>query len=256
MAVPDHDLMLPAVLRYGSGRHIGQLFDAFTPAARAEVARISSLKAIRAGETVVVVGEQSRYLGYVLDGILGMKKVLPDGRTHIIGLLTQTDMYGRIFDGGSGYSVEALTDAEVFCVERQPFERILRQDPATERAFLVNVLDEIDAARDWVLLLGGRRVLERVASMLLLLGRRRSVQADGAVRGCRAPVPVDLPIRRADLAQYLGTRPESLSRAFHWLQSRGLIRLIDAFHFEIIDYAALAEISGADRFVAGEDPRD
>ncbi|MDP3861595.1 MAG: Crp/Fnr family transcriptional regulator [Phaeovulum sp.] len=255
MTVPDQDLVLPAVLRYGGGRRVGQFFDTFTRTARAEIAAISSQRTILAGETVVAVGERSRYLGYVLDGILGMKKVLPDGRTHIIGLLTEADMFGRVLDGGSGFSVEALTDAEVFCIERQPFERILRQDPATERAFLVNVLDEIDAARDWVLLLGGRRVLERVASMLLLLVRHRSPQAEGGERGGHAPVPVDLPIRRADLAQYLGTRPESLSRAFHRLQSRGLIRLLDPFHFEILDYAALVEISGNDRFVASEHPR-
>ncbi|MDP2063774.1 MAG: cyclic nucleotide-binding domain-containing protein, partial [Phaeovulum sp.] len=104
MTVPDQDLVLPAVLRYGGGRRVGQFFDTFTRTARAEIAAISSQRTVLAGETVVAVGERSRYLGYVLDGILGMKKVLPDGRTHIIGLLTEADMFGRVLDGGSGFS--------------------------------------------------------------------------------------------------------------------------------------------------------
>ncbi|MBW6505131.1 MAG: Crp/Fnr family transcriptional regulator [Rhodobacteraceae bacterium] len=243
MALPEHEPLLPPALRHGSGKHIGQLFERFGPAERAAIAAISCLKKIRTGETVIDEGETSQHLGYVVDGILCMKKVLPDGRSHIIGFLTRADMFGRIFDGGAGYSVAALTDAELFCLQREPFERILRGNPAVERSFLVNVLDELDAARASVLLLGGRRVLERVAAFLLLLARGNSETGEGAGQ---MPFVVRVPVRRVELAQYLGTRPESLSRALHALQARAIIRIIDAANFEIIDRAALAEIAGQD----------
>lgn len=246
MATPDHHLDLPSVLRHGSGRQIGQLFASFNPGEREAISRISFLKTLRTGETMIGEGEDPQYLGFVLDGILGMKKVLPDGRAHIIGLLTQADMFGRIFDGGSDHSVVALTDAEVFCLQRAPFERILRGNPAMERAFLVNVLDELDAARASILLLGGRRVPERVAAFLLLLIEGKDHRSEAGGGAGQSAIVVHVPIRRVELAQYLGTRPESLSRALHRLESRGVIRIIDPCRFEITDRAALTDIAGQD----------
>ncbi|MDZ4137147.1 MAG: Crp/Fnr family transcriptional regulator [Paracoccaceae bacterium] len=204
---------------------------------------ISVLKTIRAGETVIGAGAQSGHLGYIVNGILCMKKVLADGRSHIIGFLTRGGMFGRILDGEAGYSVEALTDTEVFCLERAPFEHILRGNPAVERAFLVNVLDELDAARASILMLGGRKVPERVAAFLLLLTRSNSEIEDGTGQ---PPVIVRVPVRRAEWAQYLGTRPETLSRALHSLETRAVIRIIDPYCFEIVDRAALAGIAGQD----------
>jgi len=241
---PDHDLKLPAALRLGFGAPVGQLFDAFAPAARQAIARIASLRSLRAGETLVAAGAVPRHLGYVLTGTLGMKKTLPDGRAHIIGLLLPTDMFGRIFDGGSGYALEALTDAEVFCLERLPFERILRGEPAIERAFLVNVLDELDAARAWIMLMSGRRVLDRLAAFLLLLAQRGSGLRAAAGPDTVPATTVQLPVRQVELAQHLGARPESLSRALHALQARGVIRSTGPRQLQIIDHALLAELAG------------
>lgn len=252
VANPDDGPQLPPALRHGSGAQIGRLFEALTPAEHDEIARISAIKLIRAGETVIADGAGAQHLYFILDGIFCMKKVLPDGRTHIIGLLTPTHMFGRIFDGNSSYSVEALTDAQVFCLQRSPFERILRQNPQLERALLIDVLDELDAARQWLLLLGGHRVIARVASFLLIFGHReraKLLQGDFAEP---PPIRIHVPIRRVELAQYLGTRTESLSRALHSLEARAIVRIIDPARFEILDYAALVRLSGQDTLTNGD----
>jgi CRP/FNR family transcriptional regulator len=174
-----------------------------------------------------------------------MTKNLHDGRKHIISLMVPTDMYGHLFDGASSYQVEALADSQIFCLDREKFEKILKDEPEVERMFLINVLDELDAAREWILLLGARKVIERVASFLLILIRRRSRLVD--IAGLEHdPIAVHIPIRRIDLAHYLGTRPESLSRALHELDEMGVIKIHDPAHLEVTHLSALIDVAGHD----------
>jgi len=200
------------------------------------------------GDLVLEEGARSGVIGYVMNGALGMQKILPDGRTHLIGLLVPTDMYGRLFDGGVAHDLVALADSTVFTFDRDVFEAALAAAPEVERKFLVSLLDELDAAREWVLLLGGHRVTERVASFLLVVLRRTLRQEGRSIDAVTDPV-VRIPIRRSDLAHHLGARPESISRALHDLQNKGIIDLVDPYTVRIRDVAELIEGSGADLVV-------
>lgn len=251
MAPPDN-FSLPVELRHEGG-HLKALFDALAPEARQGLAAVARVRTIKAGEIVIDDGEDPKQIGYILDGNLAMTKALPDGRSHIIGLLVPTDMYGRVFDGASSYRVEALTDTKVFCIDRGPFEAILRKVPEIERLFLVNVLDELDAAREWILLLGGHKAVQRLASFLLILCRRKT-RLPEAMTGAPQPMLVHVVIRRVELAHYLGTRPETLSRAFHQLAKAQAIRIVDAYCFEILDLGLLIDFAGHD-LISGTAPK-
>ncbi|GAA0292840.1 Crp/Fnr family transcriptional regulator [Rhodovulum strictum] len=205
---------------------------------------IARLRDIPRGTEVVTEGSPPDEIGYLIGGALGMQKCLPDGRTHIIGLLVPNDIYGRLFNGPAAYDIVALTEARVLAFPRAPFERILEASPEIERRFLVNVLDELDSAREWILLMGGHKIIERLASFLVIL-LRRTLRGSGP-RPAEAPVRVRIPIRRTDLAHYLGTTPESISRALHELESQAILRLLNAYEIEIADLPGLVRISGAD----------
>ncbi len=225
---------------------LGQMFQALTPAKREELGRISHLHTLKAGQVVIADGEEASHIGYIIDGILAMTKVLPGGRTHIIGLLNPTEIYGRIFDGPSSYQIEALTDARVLRFDKLPFERILLDVPEIERLFLVNVLDEMDAAREWILLLGGRKIIERVASFLVILSRHKVRKLGADQKNQNVPIAIHIAIRRIDLARYMGTRPESLSRAFRELEKCNILKRMDSNNFEILNLNALIKIVGHD----------
>ena len=236
---------LPFGLHAEEGSHLALLLESLSAVARQDLLAISELHTVPAGTVVIPEGERSDQLGYIVDGTLAMKKRLPDGRTHIIGLLVPTDLYGRIFDGASAYRIETLTEARLLSFDRAGFERILAGAPEVERMFLVEILDELDAAREWILLLGGRKVVERVASFLLILCRRRARELVPEPQAA-GPVRVHIPISRTDLAQYLGARPESLSRALHELERVKAIHMNDPYDFELVDIARLVEIAGHD----------
>ena len=208
-----------------------------------DLEKIARIETVRAGQIVTVEGQKSARIGYVLEGMLAINKTLPDGRNNILGVLGPNDMYGRAFEGNAICQIKALTDSRIYSLERIAFEDILKKNLAAERLLLLNVLDEIDAAREWILLLGCHRVVERVASYLLILCRRKMRLTQAPKQNSQGPLRIRIAIRRSDLAHYLGARVESLSRAFHELEARGALRIVDANNFEIVDLNVLIEIS-------------
>ncbi|WP_198670800.1 Crp/Fnr family transcriptional regulator [Oceanicella sp. SM1341] len=191
------------------------------------------------GRVLAEEGAVPARVGFLVSGMLGMVKRLPDGRRHIIGLLVPGDMYGFPPEGRPGYRLEALAASQVMSCGRAGFEALLAGAPQAEQRFIANMLDELDAAREWMLLLGGQKVTQRLAGLLLILAR-------GASRGSGGALNLRLALRRAELAQYLGTRPETLSRAFRDLESRGLVRRNDPYDLDILDLAGLAGACGQD----------
>lgn len=211
-----------------------------------DLERISRIEKICSGKVVSVEGQVPERIGYILDGILAIGKILPDGRGNIVGLLGPGNMYGRTFDNSPICQVKALTDSRILTIDRLALEKICAQEPEVDRLLLTNVLDEIDSAREWILLLGCYRVVQRVASYLLILCRHKMrTMRDGKLTD-RKPMRVKVEIKRNDLAHYLGARVESLSRAFHELEARGAVIMIDAYEFEIVDLEMLVEIANHD----------
>lgn len=209
----------------------------------AALKRICRVRTYRAGQTVIADQTEPSFTGCIAEGILRMQKTLPDGRQHIVGLLVSHDMFGRVFHHRSNFDVEAATDARVCCFDRRALEDLLSRDTALERLFLVNVLDELDAAREWIILLGCRRVSERLAAFLLILCRRWT-NVHGVLSGNAERIRVHVPIGRADLANYLGTRPETISRAVHALADDGVIAIHDSQTFDILNLPRLVATAG------------
>lgn len=238
-------LPLKAAIAQSNGL-LEKLLNSLPPEVTAKLMELTTLRDIGAGEAVVESGVRSEEIGYVMDGTLAMVQILEDGKKHIVGLLVPTDIYGRVFDGPSNYRIEALTPVRTLSFPRGPFEQVLRDNPDAEKLFLVHLLDEMDAAREWLLLISGRKALNRLASFLTILLRRSQFKRVGH------SAIVHIPLARKDLAHYLGARPETLSRAFHALEDMGLLRILDPYHFEIVDEQGLMAASGDDLLVQNE----
>jgi CRP/FNR family transcriptional regulator len=198
-----------------------------------------------AGQTVARSGETLDTIGCVRSGFLRMQKTLADGRQHVVGLLVEGDMFGRVFDGALHFAIEAATDAQVCTFRRAPFEAMLLRTPDLERMVLLNILNELDRARDWMIVLSCPRVSGRIAGFLLVLCSRFG-GIDHLLREGRGGPEVHIPISRADLAHLLGTRPESISRGFHALAEAGCIEVFSPDCIGIRDVAALAAEAGDD----------
>lgn len=206
---------------------------------------ICTLRRYTVGQTIADVGEEPEFIGCVQTGVLRMQKTLQDGRQHIVGLLVEGDMFGRVLGGPLDVAIEAASDAEVCAFRRAPFEALLAQSPELDRLVLLSILNELDRARDWMIILGTPRVRERLAGFLLVLCTRFAT-IDRLLRTRGATLDVKIPINRTDLAHLLGTRPESISRAFHALADTGCITLRKPDLIGVLDLEALATEAGED----------
>jgi CRP/FNR family transcriptional regulator, anaerobic regulatory protein len=208
-----------------------------------EMRRFTRRRRVAAGETILAENGPSRLVGTVLAGVLRITKTLPDGRQQVIGLVYPGEFFGRPFAALTEFAFEAATDAELDVVERHAFETVLGRHPELAHELLIATLSDLAVARERAVLLGCQSTLERVATYLLvMLERREQILADLALEGHRL-VAVSA-IGRRDLASYLSTTIETISRHLHTLARRGIIRIIDGSHFEVLEPRVLLEVSG------------
>jgi CRP/FNR family transcriptional regulator len=121
----------------------------------------------------------------------------------------------------------------------------LRITPEVEHELHKAKLDELDAAREWAAITNGHTTMQRVATLIYVFSRRSENQHR---RGDAARHPiVHVPLSRRDIADYLGTTPETLSRNIQMLARNDVIRIVDSKHFELLDAAELIRYSGESR---------
>lgn len=202
------------------------------------LSRMKSYRSWRAGETIVLEGASLPFVGSLVTGCAVLTQSLADGRVQMVGLLMPSDFVGRPGRAVAPYEVSAATDVTLCMFDRPAFERMMSETPHVANRLLEMSLDELDSARDWMLLLGRKTAREKVAKLLAIVLRRASV----AVRPLRA----DLPLSREAMAAYLGLTIETVSRQMTALRRDGLIRMDGARGILCDDLPALLAEAGDD----------
>src|SRR5690606_27903531 len=201
----------------------------------------------QAGQTVALAGGRMEFVASVVSGVAGLSQTMEDGRTQMVGLLLPSDFLGRPGRVVSAYDVTALSDLLLCCFRRKPFEDLLRSNPRISGRLLDMTLDDLDAAREWLLLLGRKSAREKIASFLMILARRNAAlrQADPADTALDG-MDIELPLTREAMADYLGLTLETVSRQISALKRDGVIRLEGKRHVTVPDYNVLLEEAGDD----------
>lgn len=209
-----------------------------------ELSTLEGMKSYRsytAGETILWGGDELHFVSSVVKGVATLSRTMEDGRTQLVGLLLPSDFIGRPEREVVVFDVIAITDVTLCCFERKPFAKMVEETPHISRRLMEMALDELDAARDWMLLLGRKTAREKIATFIEMLVRRTHVQGVGGVQPALA-----LPLTRDEIANYVGLTLETVSRQLSSLKRDGVIRFSDRRHFEVLDMAKLQDASGDD----------
>ena len=211
-----------------------------------KLAQIAHRKKIPSGQTIISDEEPVDFFANVISGAIKLTKTLPDGRQQIVGLLFPPDFLGRAYSRNNPYTAEAATEVEICTFPNAAFERLVGEYPELQARLFQHTLDELDAARDWMLLLGRKTAEEKVASFLLMLARR------SLLTGCQHKGPpgmaaFELPLTRADVADYLGLTIETVSRQLTRLKTSNVIRLSSNRLIMVPDLDRLARAAGQER---------
>ena len=164
-----------------------------------------------------------------------------DGRRRIVGVVLPGEIMGSSATTHPGYSYETSTEAELCLIDRRVFDRALRQDPALARALLHQRSVELDRLRWLTWALGALKPDERIAALLemALTIMPTEVRPDGSTI-----LTIELP--RTDIADLLATTPETISRVTGKLAARGVIDIIDPWHFRVRSRRVLASLGCQD----------
>lgn len=211
-----------------------------------ELERLEQIKYYRsyqAGQTVVWSGDRMDFVASVVTGIATLTQTMEDGRRQMVGLLLPSDFVGRPGRAAAAYDVTATTDLVMCCFRKKPFEDMMLATPHIGQRLLEMTLDELDAAREWMLLLGRKTAREKIASLLAIIARR---DATLRLRAAKGSLIFDLPLTREEMADYLGLTLETVSRQVSALKRDGVISLEGKRHVTIPDFDRLLEEAGDD----------
>ncbi|WP_305036031.1 transcriptional regulator FnrL [Poseidonocella sp. HB161398] len=217
--------------------------------ARCEADELEQLEEIKyyrsypAGQTVVWAGDRMDFVASVVSGIATLSQTMEDGRTQMVGLLLPSDFIGRPGRDDAAYDVVATTDLIICCFRKRPFESLMARTPHIGQRLLEMTLDELDAAREWMLLLGRKTAREKIASLIAIIARR---DASLNLKANDKIMAFDLPLTREAMADYLGLTLETVSRQITALRKDGVILLEGKRHVTIPDFERLLGETGDD----------
>jgi CRP/FNR family transcriptional regulator len=212
-----------------------------------ELGRLEATKVYRLhlkGSTLAYPGEPLSHVGTIMVGMASLSRIMEDGRRQTIGWLHPGDFLGRPGRPVTPFLVEALTDVELCGFEHRWFDELLATSPQLHARLTEVMQDELDTAREWMVMLGRKSAREKICSFLVYLTYRQN-----HLRSERRPSSQDvitLVMTREQIADFLGTTLETVSRQFTALAKEGMIAPAGRNSIRIPDFRMLLEATGDD----------
>lgn len=162
----------------------------------------------------------------------------PTGREQVVGFYLPGDLVGLdgLQSGRHTTSSSALETTNICAIPYARLDELCSRMPKLNHQFTRLMSKEISSEHQLVLLLGQLDMEQRLAAFLLDLSRRWGDL--GYSRTC-----FRLAMTRDQLASYLGSATESVSRALARLRSAGVVD-VEGKEIRITDVPRLTELSG------------
>lgn len=196
-------------------------------------------RSLRAHEHLFMANDTQTHIYQVLDGVVGIYKMLADGRRQIVTFCYPGDLIGIEDSGTWLHHGEALCNTRIRCISLSTIDALVKSEPGFGQALVSSLATELAETRDQLLSLGRKSALEKVATFLLRISRRNQ-------RENRDEAQLFLPMTRAEIADYLGLTIETVSRNITRLRTSGLIRLENKNQVQILDMDQLEELAEGD----------
>jgi len=231
-----HNSDIPVLCQACEARHKG-VCGALSTSQLIDLNKQAIRKRVDPGAELIGEARQAESYSNILSGVVKLTKMMADGRQQIVGLQFAPDFVGRPFATSSDVSAEAASTVRICTFPRSALEEMVRQSPGLEHRLHEQALRELDDAREWMMTLGQTSAAEKVATFLLLLSRH----VDPLVEGYSDHL--EIPLKRSDIADFLGLTVETVSRHLTQLRKAGVLtiqknRLVTINDFKLLEAAA------------------
>jgi len=149
------------------------------------------------------------------EGLVKSFRDLASGRRRIVHFLFPRDVFGLAETGRYVNTTKTITESLIYRIPHETLTVALHRDAELQFRFLCKVTEKLREAHRQCIVLGRRDAIGRLAMFFKML------EPDGTGRHHGGLIPV--PMRRTDIAEYLGLSAEAVSRAARLLAVRKIV---------------------------------
>lgn len=178
-------------------------------------------RSYQAGEMVFHQGASCKGIYCIQSGLIGLRRVDEDGNSALLRLCNSGETLGyRALLSNHDHlnTAEILAPGVVCLVPRSVVSKLLRLNPRLGESFLQHCIGDITGTESAYARSLTLKMKSRLLHVLMFFYERVGYrdELDDFV--------IELPIQRQQLADMLGSTPESVSRMIRKLESDGLLR--------------------------------
>ncbi len=191
-----------------------EFFSGLSDSVLAELSRAFEVVRVPKGKLLFVEGARAEYLWAVAEGRVKLFKVSPSGREQTVIIVEPGETFAEIAAlKGQSYPVfaKSLEDSLLLRAPGHRIEEIVRQNPAVALSMMGAMAEKLKHLTSLVEDLSLRDVPARLCRYILEASRGKEILV--------------LAVSKAELARYLGTTPETLSRSLSRLSKLGVVEV-------------------------------
>lgn len=184
-----------------------------------EFRRLANPVCYRTGTTIFSEGEPAHSAFGLSRGVVRLYKLLPDGRRQVLAFALPGEFLGIPFADKHSFSADAIDNVALYRFSRDELARFIQSRPQIMRGLIKLATRQLDMAQDQLLLLGNGSAEEKVAIFLITWRKRLSGLG-------KFSELIPLPMRRQDIADFLGLKLETVSRTLTKLEQKNVVRIV------------------------------
>lgn len=165
-------------------------------------------------EEIVAQGDAAGYCYLIVSGCVRTVRLMEDGRRQVGEFLFPGDLFGWDALDEHDFGAEAVTAATVRRYPRRSLDALADRDLTFAQRLRMLTAGQLRASRERMVLLGRKTASERIASFLLEMAKQMRAEGQGLI---------ELPMNRADIADYLGLTIETVCRGLTQFRRHGII---------------------------------
>ncbi|WP_284139096.1 MULTISPECIES: Crp/Fnr family transcriptional regulator [unclassified Virgibacillus] len=207
------------------------IFNHLTNDQMKEIEAVVNAVTYQKGHTIYRAGECADTLYIVNEGRIRIYRLSEAGKEQLVRIIHAGEFSGELSifkDTVHESYAEAMDNVTICKISRSSFQKLLLKFPSISLKLLEEFANRLEQSEVQTTRFATESVESRIALYLVEISSNDTNE-------------VILPMSHKDLASYLGTTPETVSRVFHTLQSKGYIKKISPKRFMILDIDGLTQ---------------
>ena len=208
-----------------------------SPRCRQDLLAIAEREYLPAGAVIGEEGAPARTVTTITEGVVALTKRAAGGGMGLVGLRFAGDTvmpYRHAFTWP--VTARTLGPCRICRLSFEQASHLPAQNAELKDALHDVAMEQVEDGFGHVLLRGHKGVDRMMACFLLEFAARSQNSED-------PQEPIDIPLTRSEMADYLGLRTETVSRAFGRLKAGGLLALPKPKQIVILDRPALEALA-------------